>query len=67
MGGSRVSGGGGAYVSGDAGEDDLLLARRLDGGAEVGVVPRVDFTVAVDEGGGGVHRQDLLHQRTVRA
>lgn len=30
---------GGADVSGDAGEDDLLLAGGFDGGAEFGVIP----------------------------
>ena len=35
----RQSEEGGADVGGDAGDDDLLLAGGLDGGAEIGVVP----------------------------
>lgn len=54
------------YVGGDARENDLLLASGLDSGAEVGVVPGVDLALAVDEGGVGVHLDDLLDQRSVR-
>lgn len=51
----------------DTGDDELLLAGGLDGGAEVGVVPGVDFTLATDEGGVGVHVGDLLQQQAVGA
>ena len=53
------------YVGGDTREDDLLLARGLDGGAEVGVVPRVDLSVALDEGRVRVQRDDLLREGAV--
>jgi hypothetical protein len=40
---------GGADFGYDAAEDYLVLACCFDGGAEVGVVPGVDFALAVDE------------------
>ena len=36
-----------------------------DGGAEIGVVPGVDFAVAADEGGGGVHGGDFFGEGAV--
>ena len=41
-------------VGGDAGEDDLAFVLRDYGGSEVGVVPCVYFTVALDQWGVGV-------------
>lgn len=49
----------------DTGDDELLLAGGLDGGAEVGVVPGVDFTLATDESGIGVHVGNLLEEKAV--
>ena len=54
------------YVGSDAGQDDLFLARRLDGGAEVSVVPCIDLTIAFDEWRVGMHINNLLDQLTVR-
>jgi len=39
----------------DSGQDDLGLSGRLDGGAEIGIIPCVDFALAVDEWGSGMH------------
>lgn len=39
LGAERQSEEGGADIGGDTGDDDLLLAGGLDGGAEIGVVP----------------------------
>lgn len=58
---------GSAHVRHDAGQDHLLLARRLDGLAELGVVPGVDLAVALDDGVVGVHVQDVLGGRAVGA
>lgn len=52
-------------VRGDAGEDDLAFVRCDDGGSEVGVVPGVDFAVALDEWSVGIQVQDLLGERAV--
>ena len=54
-------------VGRDAGHDDLLLARRLDRGAEVGVVPRVDFALASDVRCVWVHFGDLFWEGAVGA
>jgi hypothetical protein len=51
----------------DTGNDQLLLASGLDSGAEIGVVPGVDLTLATDEGGVGVHVGDLLQHQAVGA
>lgn len=55
-----------ADVRGDAREDDLGFVRRLDGSAEVGIVPGVDFAVAADERGVRVHARDFFGEKTVR-
>ena len=55
----------GADVRGDAGEDDLRFIGGADGGAEIGVVPGVDFAVAADEGGGRVHLGDFFGEGAV--
>jgi hypothetical protein len=47
--------GGVTYFSDKTADDDLLLARGLDGGTEVGVVPGVDLTIPADDGDVGVH------------
>lgn len=57
----------GADVRGDAGEDDLGFILGADGGAEVGVVPGVDFAVAADQGRGRVEGGDLLGEEAVGA
>ena len=57
----------GADVRGDAGEDDLGFIGGADGGAEIGIVPGVDFAVAADERGGGVHGGDFLGEGPVGA
>lgn len=54
-----------ADVCGDARDDDLLLPRCLHGVAEVLVIPSIDLAVPLDEGGIGMHLDDLLGQRTV--
>lgn len=56
-----------ADVGDDAGEHDLGAVGCFDGGAEVGVVPGVDFAVALDEGGGGVPVEDFLGDGAVGA
>ena len=38
-----------------------------DGGAEVGVVPCVDFALAADHGGGGVEVEDFFGEGAVGA
>lgn len=63
----RASQEGGADVCDDAGEDDLLLACGLDRGAELGGVPGVYFSLAGDDGGGGVHVEDFLGEGAVGA
>jgi hypothetical protein len=55
------------YIGCDASDDDLLLARGLNGLAEVGVVPGVDLAVALDERRILVHGQDLARKRAVGA
>jgi hypothetical protein len=55
------------YVSGDTGDDDLLLAGGLDGGTEVGVVPGVDLALSMNDGVVGVQFSDLREERTVGA
>ena len=54
-------------VSSDAGQDNLALARRLDGSAEVGVVPGVDLAVAADQRRVGIHAGDFLGEQAVGA
>ena len=49
LGAERESEEGGADIGGDTGDDDLLLAGGLDGGAEIGVVPGT--VVWLDAGG----------------
>lgn len=55
----------GAHFRHDTTQDNLFPAGGLDGGAEVRVVPRVDLTVAADEGRVGVHLGDFLGEGTV--
>ena len=59
--------GGTTYISGDTADDDLLLASGLDGGTEVSVIPGIDLATPTDDGGVGVHIDDLREERTVRA
>ena len=47
--------------------DDLLLAGGLNGGTEIGIVPGIDFALALDEGRVGVHFQDLFGEGPVRS
>jgi hypothetical protein len=56
---------GGADFGYDAAEDYLVLARCFDGGAEIGVVPGVDFALAVDEGCVGVQVDDFFGEGAV--
>jgi hypothetical protein len=59
--------GGVTYFSDKTADDNLLLARGLDGGTEVGVVPGVDLTIPADDGDVGVHFSNLREQRTIGA
>lgn len=43
----------------------MRLVGGADGVAEVGVVPGVDLAVALDQGRGGVHVEDLLGEGAV--
>jgi hypothetical protein len=55
------------YVSGDIVNDDLLLAGGLDSSTEISVVPGVDLTAPMNNGGVGVRVSDLSEKRTVEA
>jgi hypothetical protein len=61
MGGWRIR----TNIRRDPSDDDLFLPRGFDSGAEVGVVPGVDFALTLDEGRVRVHFQDLLGERAV--
>lgn len=49
------------------GHDDLRLVGSPDCVAELGVVPGVDLTLALDQGCVGIHVENLLGQRAVGA
>ena len=53
------------HVGRDTTDDDLLLPSCLDGLPEVGVVPCIHFSLALDVRCVGVHRYDLLGQGAV--
>lgn len=48
-------------------DNQLLLAGGLDGRAELGVVPGVDLSLAMDNGHIGVQVDDLLNHQSVGA
>lgn len=52
-------------VGGDASQDDLLLACGFYSGAEVGVVPGIDFALALDVRRIGIHLGYLLWKGTI--
>jgi len=52
-------------VRGNTAEDNLCFARGFDGGAKLGVVPGVDFALALDERGVGIHLDDLRRDLSV--
>ncbi len=54
-------------VGGYAGEDDLAFILRDDSGSEIGIVPRVDFAVALNQRGVGVQGRNLLREHAVGA
>ena len=45
----------GAHVRRDASDDDLAAVCSPDSGAEVSIIPSVDFALAFNKGGFGVH------------
>lgn len=49
-------------VGNDTGQDDLLLASSLDGRAEFGIVPSINFAVALNQGSIWIHRKNLLRK-----
>ena len=53
------------HVGRDTTDDDLLLPSCLDGLPEVGVVPCIHFSLALDVRCVGVHRYDFLGQGAV--
>ena len=49
----------------DACHDDLLPARRPHGGAEIGIIPRIDLPLAFDQRHVGIHLADGPRKRAV--
>lgn len=57
---------GGSHIGGDSSDEDLVLSGGCDSGAEVGVIPSVNFPGPFDDGRVGVHIRDFFGQRPVR-
>jgi len=53
------------YVGSDTSNYDLLLAGSTDCVAKVLIVPGIDFPLAIDQGGVGVHLNDFLREGTI--
>lgn len=54
------------HVCSDTCDDHLLLSGSLHGSLEIGIVPGINFTVALDKGGIGVQSNNLGRKGTIR-
>lgn len=55
------------YVGGDSCQDNLRFSGRFDGRLKVGIVPSIDFAIALDEWSVWMHSDHLSGKRSIGA